>query len=69
MSINPYFVFLAQFRANLQERGVQNVKVTTIAQMAGKKWRQMSDAQKSIYTELAEQNRRAQKEESQSCQK
>lgn len=64
MSVNPYFAFLAQFRANLEERGVRNVKATIVTQMAGKKWRQMSESQKEIY-----RKGRTQKEQAQTCRK
>ncbi|XP_064536730.1 uncharacterized protein LOC135427204 [Drosophila montana] len=57
LQVNPYFVFLAQFRENLKSRGLTNIKATTVAQMAGKKWRQMSDAQKAIYSGIAQRNR------------
>ncbi|XP_043867298.1 uncharacterized protein LOC122757817 [Drosophila mojavensis] len=57
--INPYFLFLAKFRENLKSRGVVNIKVTTVVQMASKKWRQMSKAQKAIYNQIAQMNRKS----------
>ncbi|XP_041450182.1 high mobility group B protein 2 [Drosophila obscura] len=56
-AINPYFVFLDQFRDNLRKLGIKNIKPTVVAKMCGQKWREMSDAQKSVYIEKAKNNR------------
>ncbi|XP_043071349.1 high mobility group B protein 2 [Drosophila grimshawi] len=61
LPVNPYFIFLAQFREYLEKRGVRNIKVTTVARAAGKKWRQMSCSQKAAYIESAQMNREARK--------
>ncbi|XP_034120558.1 high mobility group B protein 2 [Drosophila guanche] len=56
-AINPYFVFLDQFRDNLKKRNIQNIKPTVVAKMCGQKWREMSKAQKSVYIKKAKENR------------
>ncbi|XP_037714737.1 uncharacterized protein LOC119550239 [Drosophila subpulchrella] len=55
-SVNPYFVFLAQFRSNLQKRGIHQLKPTSIAKIAGRKWREMTPNQKSVFIEIAKIN-------------
>ncbi|XP_041632893.1 uncharacterized protein [Drosophila kikkawai] len=56
-SVNPYFVFLCEFRKNLKKRGVLNLKPTSVAKIAGRKWREMTPAQKWVYIETAKTNK------------
>ncbi|XP_044249211.1 uncharacterized protein [Drosophila takahashii] len=56
LSVNPYFLFLDQFRSNLQKRGILQLKPISIAKIAGRKWRQMTAEQKSVFIEIAKIN-------------
>ncbi|XP_044316202.1 uncharacterized protein LOC123037798 [Drosophila rhopaloa] len=57
LSVNPYFVFLDQFRSNLQRRGIHHLKPIDVAKIGGRKWREMTPAQKSVFIEIAQINR------------
>ncbi|XP_039228013.1 uncharacterized protein LOC120320986 [Drosophila yakuba] len=57
LSANPYFVFLDHFRINLQKRDIYQLKPISLAKIAGRKWREMTVAQKSVFVQIAEINR------------
>ncbi|XP_043064162.1 uncharacterized protein LOC122320109 [Drosophila ficusphila] len=57
LAVNPYFVFLHQFRRNLKKRGIHQLNPVAVAKIAGRKWREMSPAQKSVFIEIAKINR------------
>ncbi|XP_041563299.1 uncharacterized protein LOC121466835 [Drosophila elegans] len=56
LSVKPYFVFLDQFRSNLQRRGIHQLKQFDVAKIAGRKWREMTPAQKSVFIKIAQIN-------------
>ncbi|XP_037816117.1 high mobility group B protein 2-like [Lucilia sericata] len=56
-SSNPFFIFLHEFRQTLKENSSgTSQKVTQVAQMAGEKWRQMSNNDKLLYLVWARKN-------------
>nr|NP_001369096.1 uncharacterized protein Dmel_CG46428, isoform C [Drosophila melanogaster]QJC18719.1 uncharacterized protein Dmel_CG14480, isoform C [Drosophila melanogaster] len=56
-SANPYFIFFDHFRINLQKRDICHLKPISLAKIAGRKWREMTTAQKSVFVQIAEINR------------
>ncbi|XP_052839067.1 uncharacterized protein LOC128254214 [Drosophila gunungcola] len=56
LSVKPLLCFLDQFRSNLQRRGIHQLKQFDVAKIAGRKWREMTPAQKSVFIEIARIN-------------
>lgn len=56
---NPFFLFLADFRASLRKTG-QTYSCTEESKLAGQKWREMSTNEKLIYITWAKRNREMQ---------
>uniref|UniRef100_A0A1A9WJZ2 HMG box domain-containing protein n=1 Tax=Glossina brevipalpis TaxID=37001 RepID=A0A1A9WJZ2_9MUSC len=54
---NSFFVFLHEFRGNLTPRVVKALTCPQIAQMAAKRWNQLSDDHKQSYKVIANKNR------------
>ncbi|KAI9577656.1 hypothetical protein GQX74_013350 [Glossina fuscipes] len=59
---NTFFVFLQEYRRELKNAGFTGLPATKISQLAGQRWRKMSDDQKLPYKIWARRNREQLKE-------
>lgn len=60
-SSNPFFIFLQEFRHELKAKRNESINPRQVTQMAGEKWRQMSNNDKLIYFVWARKNQQQKK--------